>query len=690
MKKLTNRYVSVLLVLMPLLALSKTVTVEKAHQVARNVYLERCAQLNPSASDQASLSWVFTEYSGTTPLYHVFQAAGQKGFVIVSADDRAYPVLGYSSYGSFPVNAGQRPPAFQAWLDRYSAQIAALSGSGSGQDESIGQVWDKYSVQGMDLLPSVVTDTLILTTKWGQGCYYNELCPAVSCTDNCNHAAAGCGAIAAAQILKYLQYPPKGMGAESYTDPASPGCSPPESSLGTQSVDFSAHTYDWSQMPDVATTSNAETAKLIYDLGVGNKSNFSCCETFSYPDTTRKNLAYHFGMDYNITLAVKSMFSNSDWESMIIYDIQNHSPVLYRGELATGAGHGWVCYGYQTTPSGNMFLFNWGWDGMADGFYYLNDITPAPGVSFNYVQAAIFGIKPGDDLMFTNGDISQSSLNPGSNFTVTYTVLNQGVGPAPPAYVKVYFSQNTTFEPGIDIEAASTLLPLLDTAATQTVTQAVTVPSGLSSGTWYVLLVIDPDNLIREVFEANNSGYFPVQIGSLNGLNESFEGDFLPAGWMKYNPDGGSGWNQQSVGTTPVPGWQAGTLTALPDGTGGSKMAFCTWSTGGSTYNDQWLVTPLVNIAAGYELSFWFGSYAGYIDTVDVLLSTTNNQMSSFTTLLTKLTFSMVNSGWVYHTVNLASYAGQNIFVAFREHVADNYYNGTAQGQDRASPGIAS
>lgn len=68
--------------------------------------------------------------------------------------------------------------------------------------------------------------------------------------------------------------------------------------------------------------------------------------------------------------------------------------------------------------------------------------------------------------------------------------------------------------------------------------------------------------------------------------------------------DGGTGWNRQLAGTTPIPGWNGGVITA-PSG-GGNAVAFCTWNTGGASSNDQWLITPQVtNVQTGDMLTFW-------------------------------------------------------------------------------------
>ena len=111
----------------------------------------------------------------------------------------------------------------------------------------------------------------------------------------------------------------------------------------------------------------------------------------------------------------------------------------------------------------------------------------------------------------------------------------------------------------------------------------------------------------------------PELDGPLSTLNESFEGTtFPPAGWIKLSPDGGSGWERQVDGTSPVPGWQGGTITVPPGG--GSAVAFCTWSTGGPSSNDQWLITPqIANVQSNDSLKFWMQWWpSNYTDSVQV------------------------------------------------------------------------
>ena len=51
-------------------------------------------------------------------------ATDQQGFVIVSADDRTQPILGYSDQGTLDIS--NLPPNAKAWLESYARQVQAL------------------------------------------------------------------------------------------------------------------------------------------------------------------------------------------------------------------------------------------------------------------------------------------------------------------------------------------------------------------------------------------------------------------------------------------------------------------------------------------------------------------------------------------------------------------------------------
>lgn len=184
----------------------------------------------------------------------------------------------------------------------------------------------------------------------------------------------------------------------------------------------------------------------------------------------------------------------------------------------------------------------------------------------------------------------------------------------------------------------------------------------------------------------NNPGtVYGAEIDALSSLLESFEdAGFPPAGWVKQNPDGGTGWNRQTVGTTPIPGWNGGVITAPPGG--GNAVAFCTWNTGGATSNDQWIITPqITNVQDGDSLIFWLlvpGYTNAYAENVDIKISTTGTNVGDFTTTVDLLTFaaSHTDTLWTRYAYKLTDFvsAGANIYIGFREHVADNFNDGAA------------
>ena len=169
-------------------------------------------------------------------------------------------------------------------------------------------------------------------------------------------------------------------------------------------------------------------------------------------------------------------------------------------------------------------------------------------------------------------------------------------------------------------------------------------------------------------------------------LFESFESSFPPAGWIKANPDGGTGWAKIANGTTPLPGWNGGTVT-VPAG-GGNNVAYCTWSTGGASSNDQWLITPALDIVAGDFLTFSMQVQNAntYFDHVEILLSTTNNNTSSFTETIDIFDFN-ANLPWTEYTYDLTGYDGETVYIAFREMVADNLNDGAFVSLDLVQVG---
>lgn len=180
-------------------------------------------------------------------------------------------------------------------------------------------------------------------------------------------------------------------------------------------------------------------------------------------------------------------------------------------------------------------------------------------------------------------------------------------------------------------------------------------------------------------FETTGGGGTPIPFAS---FSESFEGTtFPPAGWLKASPDGGSGWTRITAGTTPLPGWNGG--TAFPPHSGaGTGMAYATWNTGGASSNDQWLITPqITNVQPGDSLTVWIRKFSDlYADNVDIRISTTTQTVAAMTTVVQNIVYAATDTGWVRRAYDIGALvpAGSNIYIGFREHVANNINDGAA------------
>ena len=145
-------------------------------------------------------------------------------------------------------------------------------------------------------------------------------------------------------------------------------------------------------------------------------------------------------------------------------------------------------------------------------------------------------------------------------------------------------------------------------------------------------------------------------------LDEGFETPtFPPAGWISVNADGDAyNWKRVSSTSNPSNAVHSGSYAACSD----------SWIGGTVLHPDNWLITPQIAIPEGGALlKFWIGAQdqGYYWENYSVLVSTTNTELTSFTTIHTEVVHADPN--YYYEvSLSLAAYAGQDIYVAFRHH----------------------
>ena len=326
---------------------------------------------------------------------------GRRGFVMLSGDDRIKPILGYSYESSF--NTKDMPESVRGWLGERRKEISyALTLEDFSATPEITEQWSHLSEVGASL--SVVVPPL-LQTEWNQGSYYNLYCP-IDVNGPNGHVYAGCEATAMAQVIRYWEWPIKGVGAHSYVSNYTN-----YGNYGLQSADFESTTYDYRLMPAYITSSTPldqidAVATLLYHCGVSINMSYGANESSAYHSTVAVALRNYFSYSTDLSYVQKNNYSDNNWKTMIKNELQNNRPIIYEG-FGNGAGHAFVLDGYDDN---NLFHINWGWGGSYDGFFSLSSLNPSSH-NFTNDQGAIIGVQPSVRCTMSISDYDSNVYN---------------------------------------------------------------------------------------------------------------------------------------------------------------------------------------------------------------------------------------------------------------------------------------
>ena len=330
---------------------------------------------NPSGIQDPQVKSVSVKAWDNVPAFYVFRFVSG-GFVLVAADDASIPVLGYSFENDMPETIDN--PATKEWLDNYSREIAYIISNNIDNKETLKE-WN--SVQNGQLKASPLDVPPLLTTLWDQGCYYNALCPADG-GGQCGHVWTGCVATCMAQIMKYHNFPPQGVGQHTYNDPP----------YGQQTANFGNTTYNWSAMPNQLFSNNSAVATLMYHDGVSVDMQYGTSGSGAMSEDVPGALLNYFNYSPDIDIKYKDNYTNvEDFKNLLRADLDQSLPIYYSGSGAEG--HAFVCDGYRM--SDGKFHFNWGWSGSSNGYYAIGNLNPG-GYTFNNNNTVVVHIKPYD------------------------------------------------------------------------------------------------------------------------------------------------------------------------------------------------------------------------------------------------------------------------------------------------------
>jgi len=284
------------------------------------------------------------------------------GYVVLSPLKELIPIQAYSYEGNLDPNQDEGMTAlFKDRMQRILNSIDSLVGPYetvntndllSVMKKDYRQSWEKIR-NGVDENYQE-GDSTMLTTRWEQDWPYNYF---IEENSDCSwheyhgHCAAGCTAVAGAQVMRYWCWPPY----DGY------GYTPPWTNM--------PNALDWDSPQD----SINNVAGLIWNVGVAITNYcswyvFGCASwaemsssfRFSLEDELQARFGYSESSDY------RTRAENQDeWWGWIMLELNQNRPLLYEiGSVLGGDAHiivldGWEYYG--ANPQQQYVHVNYGW-----------------------------------------------------------------------------------------------------------------------------------------------------------------------------------------------------------------------------------------------------------------------------------------------------------------------------------------
>lgn len=355
-----------------------------AQRQAAMLGIEMDAEVAASAKAAPRMS-VSSAVSPSATCYYVFANGEDKGFTIVSGDDRMPEVVGYSAQGTY--DPDHLPANYVGFMKAYQETVEALLKGDAQVSGGLAEVrqWRAERAGSAAVAP------LLGGIKWNQGAPYNNMCPLY---DGTNRSVTGCVATAMAQVMMYYQYPKELKTTIKAYNTQTYGIQIPEISSGA--------TYDWDNMlPDYSksdyNSAQADAvAKLMYHCGAAVKMDYG---PLSGANVTPAILATYFGYDADLMQDLtRTVFTLQQWMTLIDNELKAKRPILYSGQASDG-GHVFVCDG---SDGKGLYHINWGWGGYQDGYFDLTILQPQKGGAgsgsavdgYNRNCSMIIGIAP--------------------------------------------------------------------------------------------------------------------------------------------------------------------------------------------------------------------------------------------------------------------------------------------------------
>jgi hypothetical protein len=366
-------------------------------------------------------------------LYYVARLE-PSGFVILSADDLAEPVIAFSAGGSFDALPGS---PLEALLNRDLPRRLerARTGAPTASALKARRKWQAFLAGSADPPPDTETNGSIVVasqiwvaplvqTQWSQtvdaslqeACF-NYFTPPYAAGSPSNDPC-GCIATALAQELYYFQYPTRGVGTGLFiiTNNGAPEAT---NLLGG---DGGGGPYQWSNMPLFpnlpATNQAMAIGYLTHDAGVAVNMSYTSNNSATTTHLVQKALTNTFQFENAAYCENDGMgLSGGDLLNMINPNLDARLPVILGVEY--DGGHCLLCDGYGYSASTLFHHLNLGFGGHDDLWYALPEIDTTDNGAFTFVAACVYNIYTNGGGQIISGRVTDASGAPVAGATVT-------------------------------------------------------------------------------------------------------------------------------------------------------------------------------------------------------------------------------------------------------------------------------
>ena len=360
----------------------------RSYQQALKIAQQQAERLGISMDAMSPQPRMVQKTNGIDPAYYVIENGTNKGYTIVSADDRLPEIVGYAKQGNYTEDT--LPEAYVEFITAYQKFVEEVK---AGNPHALRTAAEAKALRESASYTQPTVAPLLGNIQWNQGDPYNRMCPEY---DGVNKAVTGCVATAMAQVMGYWKYP-------SQLQADIPGYTTGTYNINVPGISKDTDgTYDWDNiLPQYNSGSfnddqaNA-VAKLMHHCGVAVQMNYGPSSgAFVNPE----RLSKYFGYDKDFMVKVRrESYSMQEWNTLIDNELIAKRPVLYSGQ-SSSSGHQFVCDG---SDGKGLYHINWGWGGYQDGYFDITILNPAKGGigsgnapdGYNQGSDMIIGIMP--------------------------------------------------------------------------------------------------------------------------------------------------------------------------------------------------------------------------------------------------------------------------------------------------------